>query len=53
MSQKVLSLLVTLDLLQRYCWCKEEVKDGPGNTPTAAIYEPAKEAAKKMEKEDP
>jgi len=29
---------------------KEEVKDGPGSTPTAAIYEPAREAAKNMEK---
>ena len=28
---------------------KEEVKDGPGSTPTAAVYEPAKEAAKNME----
>jgi len=29
---------------------KEEVKEGPGNTPTAAIFEPAKQAAKFMEK---
>ena len=28
----------------------EEVKAGPGHTPTAAVYEPAKEAAKFMEK---
>jgi hypothetical protein len=29
---------------------EEDVKAGPGNTPTAAIYEPAREAAKFMEK---
>lgn len=29
---------------------KEEVKAGPGNTPSAAIFEPAKQAAKFMEK---
>lgn len=29
---------------------EEEIKAGPGNTPTAAIYEPAKEAAKNMER---
>jgi len=29
---------------------EEEVKDGPGHTPTAAVYEPAKEAARFMEK---
>ena len=29
---------------------EEDLKAGPGNTPTAAIYEPAKEAAKFMEK---
>lgn len=29
---------------------KEDVKAGPGNTPTAAIYEPAKQAARFMEK---
>jgi hypothetical protein len=28
---------------------KDEVKDGPGSTPTAAVYEPANEAAKNME----
>jgi len=28
---------------------EENVKDGPGNTPTAAVYEPAKEAANRME----
>jgi len=27
-----------------------DIKAGPGNTPTAAIYEPAKEAARRMEK---
>ena len=29
---------------------KEEVNAGPGNTPTSAVYEPAKEAARFMEK---
>lgn len=29
---------------------EDKLKSGPGNTPTAAIYEPAKEAAKRMEK---
>jgi hypothetical protein len=29
---------------------EDKLKAGPGNTPTAAIYEPANEAAKRMEK---
>ena len=29
---------------------EDQVKDGPGNTPSAAIYEPAVDAARKMER---
>ena len=29
---------------------EDQIKDGPGNTPTAAIYEPAKQAARAMER---
>ena len=34
----------------RVAGVEESVKDGPGNTPTAALYEPAKEAARNMER---
>jgi len=37
-------------LRKKLAGVEEDVKEGAGNTPTAAIYEPAKEAAKIMEK---